>query len=79
MTVAEIKSFLAAHGLAPNRALGQNFLADEAVASAIGMDRSTFYRKLKDGGEKFTIGEIHGIVSAVPLSREEAIDIFFTQ
>lgn len=48
----------------------------EAVASAIGMDRSTFYRKLKDGGEKFTIGEIHGIVSAVPLSREEAIDIF---
>ena len=22
----------------------------EAVASAIGMDRSTFYRKLKDGG-----------------------------
>ena len=51
----------------------------EAVASAIGMDRSTFYRKLKDGGEKFTIGEIHGIVSAVPLSRDEAIDIFFTQ
>ena len=51
----------------------------EAVASEIGMDRSTFYRKLKDGGEKFTIGEIHGIVSAVPLSRDEAIDIFFTQ
>ena len=48
----------------------------EAVASAIGMDRSTFYRKLKDGGEKFTIG---GIVNAVPLSRDEAIDIFFTQ
>ena len=51
----------------------------EAVASAIGMDRSTFYRKLKDGGEKFTIGEIHGIVNAVPLSRDEAIDIFFAQ
>ena len=46
----------------------------EAVANAIGMDRSTFYRKLKDGGEKFTIG----IVNAVPLSKEEAIDIFFT-
>ena len=50
----------------------------EAVANAIGMDRSTFYRKLKDGGEKVTIGEIHGIVNAVPLSKEEAIDIFFT-
>ena len=50
----------------------------EAVANAIGMDRSTFYRKLKDGGEKFIIGEIHGIVNAVPLSKEEAIDIFFT-
>ena len=46
----------------------------EAVASAIGMDRSTFYRKLKDGGEKFTIGEIHGIVSAVvAIMRQEAL------
>ncbi len=35
MTVADIKSLRAAHGLAPNRALGQNFLADEAAASAI--------------------------------------------
>lgn len=35
MTIAEIKSLLAAHGLAPNRALGQNFLADKAAASAI--------------------------------------------
>ena len=35
MTAAEIKSLLAAHGLAPNRALGQNFLADETAASAI--------------------------------------------
>ena len=50
----------------------------EAVANAIGMDRTTFYRKLKDGGDKFTIGEIHRIVSAVPLSKDEAIDIFFT-
>ena len=49
----------------------------ESVANAIGMDRTTFYRKLKDGGDKFTIGEIHRIVSAVPLSKDEAIDIFF--
>lgn len=49
----------------------------ENVANAIGMDRTTFYRKLKDGGDKFTIGEIHRIVSAVPLSKDEAIDIFF--
>ena len=50
----------------------------ESVADAIGMDRSTFYRKMKSGGAKFTIGDVHKIVAAIPLSKEEAIDIFLT-
>lgn len=49
----------------------------EAVADAIGMDRSTFYRKMKNDGKNFTIGDIHNLVSAVPLTKDEAIDIFF--
>lgn len=49
----------------------------EAVADSAGMNRSTLYRKLKDNGNKLTIGEIHKIVQAVPLSREEAVEIFF--
>lgn len=49
----------------------------EAVADSAGMNRSTLYRKLKNNGSKLTIGEIHKIVQAVPLSREEAVEIFF--
>lgn len=49
----------------------------EMVADKIGVDRSTFYRKMKNGGSGFTVGEIHKIVDAVPLTKEEAIEIFF--
>ena len=35
MTSADIKALLSAHNITPNKALGQNFLADEAVAAAI--------------------------------------------
>ena len=48
----------------------------EAVADTIGIDRSTFYRKMKSGGASFTIGEMHAIVSALRLSDSEAIEIF---
>ena len=51
----------------------------EAVADAIGIDRSTFYRKIKCGGKGFTIGEIHKIVKAIPLTRQEAQDIFLAE
>lgn len=50
----------------------------EHVADEMGMNRSTFYRKMKNGGNGFTVGDIHKMVSCVPLTREEAIDIFFT-
>lgn len=49
----------------------------EAVANAIGIDKSTFYRKLKNGGDGFTIGEIHRMEKEIPLTKEESIDIFF--
>jgi DNA-binding phage protein len=51
----------------------------EAIADTIGINRSTLYRKLKNGGVSLTIGEAHKLVSAVPLSREEAADIFLCQ
>lgn len=47
----------------------------EAVASKIGIDRSTFYRRLKNS--TLTIRDIHGICDALSLSREEVICIFF--
>jgi DNA-binding XRE family transcriptional regulator len=48
----------------------------ESVADAIGIDRATFYRKMKQNGLTFSIGEIHRIVKAIPLTNGEAIEIF---
>lgn len=50
----------------------------EAIADAIGIDRSTFYRKMKSGGESFTIGELHKIVDSIPLTTQDAIEIFLS-
>ena len=56
-------------------AIVENGTTQETVAEAIGMNRSTFYRKMKSG--KFTIGEAKRIANEVPLSDELAIEIFF--
>lgn len=51
--------------------------SQEAVAESIGMNRATFYRKMKSGGKNFTIGEIQKMVKTIPLTNEEAMSIFF--
>ena len=51
----------------------------EAVADTIGINRCTFYRKLKNSGKSFTISEVHKLVEAIPLTRDDAIEIFFGQ
>ena len=50
----------------------------EAVADHMGINRSTFYRKLKTGGNTFTVEEVQKMVEAIPLSNDEAIAIFFS-
>ena len=49
----------------------------ESLSKAIGMHISTLNRKLKDG-EDFTIGETNKIVDVLELSKEEALNIFFS-
>jgi len=51
----------------------------EKLAEHLGIDRSTLYRKLGDGGESLTIREVNAIVKALNLSLEEANAIFFSQ
>ena len=46
------------------------------MAREIGVDPSTFYRKLKAEGINFTVGQMHKIVEVLHLSREEAASIF---
>lgn len=48
----------------------------ETLASEIGVDRSTLYRKLNEG-EKITIGDAQKIKIALGLTNDEARDIFF--
>lgn len=48
----------------------------EALAKTLGIDKSTFYRKMQQGGN-FTIKEVNLIVSALHLSKDEAMSIFF--
>ena len=57
----------------------QNNLNFETIAKKIGIDRSTFYRKLNSDGEKFTIGEVHKMVEAIPMSKEDAASIFLCE
>lgn len=51
----------------------------EKLASEIGMDRSTMYRKFNSNGENISIKEADLIVRALCLSKEEAVSIFFNQ
>lgn len=56
--------------------LGRNV---ESVASAIGIDKATFYRKLAANGETFTIGEADSIAKELGLTKDETNAIFFSQ
>lgn len=50
----------------------------EALADMIGIDRSTFYRKMKNDGN-FLLKEAKDIKEALNLTNEEAVDIFFAE
>lgn len=47
----------------------------ESVAQKIGVDKSSFYRKLNNG-EKFTVGEARRIKCALSLSDDEVNEFF---
>lgn len=47
------------------------------VASNINVDESTFYRKLQQNGETFTVAQAAAIKDALNLSAKEAYDIFY--
>lgn len=51
----------------------------EKLAKEINMDRSTLYRRLNTKGENFSIKEADALVTALRLTREEAVAIFFSQ
>lgn len=57
-------------------AIVSNGKTQQVVAEQIGIDKSTFYRKMKNGGD-FSVGEASKMAEVIPLSNTEAISIFF--
>lgn len=51
----------------------------EALAMALGMDRSTLYRKMKGGISSLTLGEAKKISKFLGLSEKEASYVFWGQ
>lgn len=49
----------------------------DAIASEIGIDRCTFYRRIKTN--KLLISDMHKICDILNLSSAEAVDIFLAQ
>ncbi len=59
--------------------LEKESISPDQLAKKIGIDRATFYRKLKAGGVKFTVGEVLKMIDALNLSDADAILIFFRE
>lgn len=48
----------------------------EAVADAMGINRSTFYRKMKEKGRFFTVEQVQQMAKILSLSSDEVMKIF---
>ena len=55
----------------------ENGLSGTKMAESLGIDQSTYYRKLGDGGGSFTISQAQKIVDILCLTPEECNEIFF--
>ncbi len=51
-------------------------MTQEEVAHKIGVDPSTFSRKMKSDGLKFTVGQVHKLATVLGMTTEEAKNIF---
>lgn len=48
------------------------------LAEQIGMDRATLYRKMGNNGETMLVKDANNIVSALQLTVDDAVSIFFS-
>lgn len=56
--------------------LAERGMTQEELASKIGVDPSTFTRKMKSNGLAFTVGQLHKIADALTLTPDDAKHIF---
>lgn len=57
-----------------NGKIAERNITKEALADAIGINRSTFYRRLKTS--TLTIRDVHSICKELSLTANEAVEIF---
>lgn len=57
----------------------ENGIQMRDLADAAGVTLSTFYRRIADGGESFTVKEVRQIAQRLKLSEVEMNEIFFEQ
>lgn len=48
------------------------------ISKCLNIDRSTLYRKISENGDRLTVKEANVICDVLELSKEEAMNIFFT-
>nr|DAR67661.1 MAG TPA: Regulatory protein-modification, helix-turn-helix, transcriptional regulato, DNA [Caudoviricetes sp.] len=60
------------------RELRYSGLTYQKVAELLGVGRSTFSRKLLNGGRALTLREVHALILIMKLSKEEVWQIFFS-
>ncbi len=51
----------------------------EQIAEQMGIDGATFYRRLANDGNTFTVGEVDNFSRILALTRDEVNAIFFAQ
>lgn len=51
----------------------------ETLAKEIGVDYTTFWRKMRGDGTAFSIGQMHAIAQALSLTKGEAASIFLAE
>lgn len=61
------------------RSIAASGKTKEMVAKEIGIDYSTFSRKMKCDALAFSIGQMHKLVEVLSLSDDQASKIFFAQ
>lgn len=51
----------------------------ENVADSLEINRSTFYRKMRNHEKSFSVEEAQKMVELIPLTMDEAVEIFFNK
>jgi hypothetical protein len=61
------------------RSIAASGKTKETVAKEIGIDYSTFTRKMNCDALAFSVGQMHKLVDVLSLSKDQASQIFFAQ